>query len=310
VLAVAGCAGDSGGAPTPTDAETLPSDAATTTDGACGQPGDELPAVDTDPGDAPELTWPESCAPADLDVAVIDEGDGREVGDGAVVVANYAGYVWGSDTPFDSSFERGAPTGFSLNQVVAGWTQGIPGNLVGSRILMSIPPDLGYGPQGGNANAGIGAEDTIVFVIEIVETYNADDTGQADATPVDSSDLPVTISGDLGQPATLEVVDGAPEPTEPELVPVADGDGAAVEIGQSIAIAYSLVAWDGSSTETSWPVEAADGAAVGPMTAQVVDGSAFGLLAGVPIGSRVVLLLPASQNGPALAVLVDVLGVA
>ncbi|MGN6503185.1 MAG: FKBP-type peptidyl-prolyl cis-trans isomerase, partial [Pseudolysinimonas sp.] len=47
------------------------------------------------------------------------------------------------------------------------------GQTVGSRVVVIIPPDQGYGPQGGNASAGIAADDTLVFVVDILATASA-----------------------------------------------------------------------------------------------------------------------------------------
>jgi peptidylprolyl isomerase len=281
--------------------------------GADCAPGEALPEASGEVGDAPTFTWPETCAPEGLQVEVLSEGEGREVGAGAAVLANYAGHVWGSDTEFDSSFSRGAPSMFSLNRVVDGWATGIPGATEGSRLLISIPPDLGYGPAGGNPSAGIGPEDTIVFVVDVIATYNADDAGQADAATLEVSDLPVTVEGELGSPATIAVRADAPDPAEPAVYRLAEGTGEPVAMGQSVAVAYTVTFWDGSSTETSWTEGGAAGAVsptAGPMVSVMGQGTIFDLLDGVPVGSRVVLVAPASADSPAIAVVADVLGAA
>lgn len=271
-----------------------------------------MPEASGQVGEAPTFTWPDACAPEGLQVEVLSEGDGREVGAGAAVLANYAGYVWGSEEPFDSSYDRGAPSMFSLNSVVEGWKTGIPDATVGSRLLISIPPELGYG-EGGNEGAGIAGTDTIVFVVDVLATYNADDAGEADAAPVDEADLPVTIEGDLGGPATLTVDADADEPTEATAYQVSEGAGEAVAMGQSVAVAYTVTYWDGSSTETSWPgAESEDvlAATAGPLVPVMGQGTIFDLLDGITVGSRVVLVAPASGDSPAIALVADVLGTA
>jgi peptidylprolyl isomerase len=84
-------------------------------------------------------------------------------------VVNYLGQVYGGDAPFDSSFSRGAPTSFQIGvgAVVKGWDKALVGRAVGSRVLLSIPPDLGYGEEG-NKQAGIKATDTLYFVVDIL----------------------------------------------------------------------------------------------------------------------------------------------
>ncbi|MFV0253995.1 MAG: FKBP-type peptidyl-prolyl cis-trans isomerase [Beutenbergiaceae bacterium] len=288
------------------DAPTSASDGADA--GApCTPAGDALPEVSGDFGTVPTFSWPDGCAPEGLQVEVLADGDGREVSSGAAVVANYAGYVWGSDTAFDSSYERGAPAMFSLNQVVAGWTEGIPGNLVGSRLLISIPPDKGYG-ETGNAGAGIAGTDTIVFVVDLVESYNSDDAGHADAPAANEPPAGISVTGAPGEPATIAVAAGTPEPTDVAVTSITTGTGEPVAVGQNVALAYSLVPWDGSSVESTWTGETAP---LGPTVSQLGTGSVLDALAGnATVGSRVVMVIPGDESGPAVAVVLDVLGAA
>ncbi|WP_159620746.1 FKBP-type peptidyl-prolyl cis-trans isomerase [Ruania rhizosphaerae] len=265
-----------------------------------------MPDASGDFGEAPTFTFPTEQAPDGLQVEVLSEGEGPQVPEQAVVVAHYAGIVWGAEETFDDSYSRETPSMFSLNSVVQGWTQGIPGHAVGSRLLLSIPSDLGYGPSGGNADAGIGPEDTIVFVVDLVEAYGPDATGQPDATEVNgAAELPVTVTGGLGEPASVSVPDGADEPSEVETIVVAEGDGEPVEMGQSVAIGYATTAWDGTPAGSSWASDGAGGA--GPYAGFVGTGSIVDMLVDVPVGSRVVVLTPPSEEGPAYAHVVDVL---
>ncbi|BDR52870.1 peptidyl-prolyl cis-trans isomerase [Bombiscardovia nodaiensis] len=106
-----------------------------------------------------------------LHVEELVEGDGPLVRKGDTVTVNYHGLVWGSDKPFDSSFDRHQPASFAIGvgQVIQGWDRSLPGHNVGSRLLLSIPPEYGYGSRG-VPQAGIGGDDTLVFVVDIVST--------------------------------------------------------------------------------------------------------------------------------------------
>ena len=99
----------------------------------------------------------------------IVEGDGPVVRKGDSVTVNYHGVVWGKDTPFDSSFNRHQPATFAIGvgQVIKGWDQTVTGHNVGSRLIISIPPEYGYGSRG-VPQAGIGGGDTLVFVVDII----------------------------------------------------------------------------------------------------------------------------------------------
>ena len=78
----------------------------------------------------------------------------------------YKGVLWDGGKEFDSTYRRGQLTQFPLQQVVKGWAQGLTGKKVGSRVLLVIPPDLGYGDKA--AGSGIPANSTLVFSVDIL----------------------------------------------------------------------------------------------------------------------------------------------
>ena len=129
-----------------------------------------LPQASGTFGDKPVLTFPDSAAPAELEVTVLEQGTGEEVRAGDTLDANYFGQVW-NGAMFDNSYDRGSSIEFPIGvgAVIGGWDQGLVGKLVGSRVLLSIPPHHGYGERG-VPQAGIGGNDTLVFVVDIVGT--------------------------------------------------------------------------------------------------------------------------------------------
>lgn len=142
---------------------------------ASGEPQpavDGLPTVTLADDGAPTITIPSAAPPAELQIAVLQKADGAIVADGDSVTVQYVGVNWNTGVVFDQSWGRGAAT-FATNQVVSGFGQALVGQSVGSQVLVVIPPELGYGPAGGNPNAGIGESDTIVFVIDILATSSA-----------------------------------------------------------------------------------------------------------------------------------------
>ncbi len=95
------------------------------------------------------------------------KGDGAEVKDTQTVVAHYTGWLL-DGTQFDSSWDRGESSSFSLDSVITGWKQGLAGHTVGSQVLLVVPPDLGYGDQ---EQSTIPANSTLVFVVDILAAY-------------------------------------------------------------------------------------------------------------------------------------------
>lgn len=78
----------------------------------------------------------------------VTEGTGEPVCRGQTVTAHYTGWRANDAFVFDSSRKRGEPTEFSLDRVIPGWTNGIPGMKVGGIRRLYIPSALGYGARG------------------------------------------------------------------------------------------------------------------------------------------------------------------
>ena len=88
--------------------------------------------------------------PSGLKYAVIKEGNGKSPSATDVVTVNYAGWLTDdSATKFDSSYDRGEPTSFPLNGVIAGWTEGLQLMKEGAIYEFYIPANLAYGERGG-----------------------------------------------------------------------------------------------------------------------------------------------------------------
>jgi FKBP-type peptidyl-prolyl cis-trans isomerase len=141
--------------------------------------GGKLPTVSAKPGQAPVVTVPKAKPPAKLTVTTLIKGTGPKLVKGDTVVAQYVGVIWRTGTVFSSTWPSaeqptGLPFSFQLGgQVIAGWNDGLAGVPVGSRVMLVIPPALGYGPAGGQASAGIKATDSLVFVIDVVGSQPA-----------------------------------------------------------------------------------------------------------------------------------------
>jgi peptidylprolyl isomerase len=134
-----------------------------------------LPKVTGEPGSGnPTVSIPSGVKPPSGLVAnVLVQGSGPTVAKGQTLLMQYTGVDWNTGKNFDSSFTRkqAFSTAIGEGTVIAGWDQGLVGKKVGDRVLLVIPPSLGYGPQGGQSSAGIGANDTLVFVVDIVAAF-------------------------------------------------------------------------------------------------------------------------------------------
>jgi peptidylprolyl isomerase len=114
----------------------------------------------------PTVTIPTGAVPTEYGIETLIQGDGAVVADGATVVVNYEGVNWNTGEVFDSSFDRGATATFSTSGVIQGFRDALVGQKVGSRVVVIIPSDLGYGDAGSGDK--IKGGDTLVFVIDIL----------------------------------------------------------------------------------------------------------------------------------------------
>jgi peptidylprolyl isomerase len=137
------------------------------------EPPPGLPTVTLDPATGkPTITLPGTNPPSTMVVQALIAGNGPIVKKGQTVTVQYTGVIWGSGKQFDSSWDRGMPVDFPIGvgQVIPGWDAAIPGQTVGSQLLMIVPPADGYG-SAGNSQAGITGTDTLVFVVDILDAY-------------------------------------------------------------------------------------------------------------------------------------------
>lgn len=102
----------------------------------------------------------------ELQIIDVVEGTGDVVPEGAKITAHYTGALVADGTIFQSSHDMTNPVTFGLNQVIAGWTQGVPGMKVGGTRRLVIPSAMAYGST--RAAANIPPNSDLVFDIELV----------------------------------------------------------------------------------------------------------------------------------------------
>jgi FKBP-type peptidyl-prolyl cis-trans isomerase FklB len=101
-----------------------------------------------------------------LQYEVLTEGTGNSPKATDKVRCHYEGRLT-DGTIFDSSYQRGEPADFGLNQVIAGWTEGVQLMKEGAKYRFHIPYLLGYGERG--AGASIPPYATLVFDVELIK---------------------------------------------------------------------------------------------------------------------------------------------
>jgi len=288
-------------------------------------------------GEPPSIELPTGVAGDELVVEILEEGDGATVEDGQVIVANYQGVIWSgagaaegdtststsgtagsgstSAAPVFDTFASGLPEAFTLTaeQVLKGMQDGLVDTTVGSRVMIVVPPAEGFGEQG-QQEIGVGPTDTLVFVFDVLDSFQGDQAAEGVEVAADPA-LPTVEESDSGPTATMPAT---PAPTELISHVLVQGDGAPVETGQLLVAQYRGQLYkDGSEFDSSWSRGAPTGFPIG--VGRVISGWDKTLV-GQAIGSRVLLVIPPAEgygeggNPPTIAgddtlvFVVDILG--
>ena len=260
-----------------------------------GSPG-QLPTVTGAFGTRPTINFPDSLPSTTLQKTLLKTGTGPVVKAGDTLVVNYLGQVW-RGVIFDNSYDRHVATGFPIGtgQVIKAWDQSLVGMTAGSRALLVVPPALGYGGSG-NAQIGVKGTDTLVYVVDVIASYAAKIGGDPHATPQSvPAGLP-KVTGALGQQPTITIPPGAKLPTKGQTVLLAKGHGPPVKPGLVI-VQYVAINWSGKDAGSTWKQGSGS-----PAAAPIADPAAptpFDSLVGLPVGSRVLLLVPAKPGAAA-----------
>ena len=142
--------------PEPTDDQAH--DASPDTQPSVVTDGDKVTGLDWTGIDEPDLATP-------VQRVILKEGDGAEVKASDTVTVNYFGETYQAEDAFDESYS-GEPLTSALSGLIQGWSIGLTGVKVGSRVLLQIPPAYGYGEQG--SGDSIPPNSTLWFVIDVV----------------------------------------------------------------------------------------------------------------------------------------------
>ena len=104
--------------------------------------------------------------PSGLQYEVLEMGAGAQCpGPASMVTVHYEGRLPDGKV-FDSSYKRGQPATFGVNQVIAGWTEALQLMQAGDKWRLFIPPGLGYGARG--AGRDIPPHSALVFDVELI----------------------------------------------------------------------------------------------------------------------------------------------
>jgi len=261
-------------------------------------------SVTGDLGQKPKLTVPSGDAPKDLKVQVLVQGDGAVVAKGQTLVANYLGQTWspkdGAVNVFDNSWDRSSPAAFPIGvgQVIKGWDDGLVGQKIGSRVLLSIPAALAYGQDASTGNELAGQ--SLLFVVDILGSLAADASATGTAAKDVPAGFPKVDSASGKQPKITSVSGVATDAARSTLL--IKGSGEAIDPARYLALQFVQTdTATGKQTQGTW----GQGAEVVAASAVLTVADA---LQGQNVGSRVLAVTKDEENSPSLVVVIDVIG--
>ncbi|MFF0385793.1 FKBP-type peptidyl-prolyl cis-trans isomerase [Streptomyces sp. NPDC004286] len=251
-----------------------------------------LPAITagTKFGEKPTVAKGSGDPSKDLAVKTVIAGNGRTVAENDFIKANYLGQIWSSGKVFDNSYDRN-PLVLQLAQgsIIDGWRYALTGKKIGSRVEIAVPPTWGYGPSG-NEQAGIKGTDTLVFVIDLLDSYNAKSSAKGKEIPQTDAALPKVATNTDGNLPKVTLPKSDP-PKKLVSNYVLEGDGDEVTKKQAILCQFQGLEWQGGRTfQKTYGSGRLSQFSVEQME-QVVKGLAQGVT-GKKVGSRVLIVVP------------------
>lgn len=290
LLALAACSSSNGASSTsaapsqPATAGASPSASASASQPAV-VPSADLSGVSVSDEDTPVITVAAPWGIAATQSKVLREGGAQVLTETSQVTVNYVGVNGTTGQIFDSSFERGTPLPLNLDGgAIAGFSKGLVGQKVGSRVLIGIAPEDGY--VQGTPDGAIKPGDSLIFVVDIVSANFEEATGE-EVAPAEG--LPTVTLSDKGP--EIEIPEGMQPPAELVVQPLIKGSGTAITETSNVEVKYR--AWnlaDGAVVVDGWVKQSG-------VLSNLIQGWRQGLL-GQTAGSRVMLIVPADLAYP------------
>jgi FKBP-type peptidyl-prolyl cis-trans isomerase len=244
-------------------------------------------------GKAPTVTIPDAKASGALYTKTVIQGTGAKLTSAQSLLGDFVLYDWSGKTHklLGSTYSEGVPTLFT-GSLLPGLETALIGQKVGSRVLAVIPPKDAFGTAG-NSSIGVGANDTVVFVVDMLKAFPNTEGVSGTQTSDGGGALPTVKPGAAGKGPTITIPNTA-APKTLQVKALIKGTGAVVKKGQYIVVQYTGVNWrtkkvfDSSwSRSEPWATEIGEG--------QVIPGWDTGLV-GQTVGSRVLLVIPPADG--------------
>ena len=246
-------------------------------------------------GTVPTVKIPPAAANSKLAIKTVIKGNGPVLGQTDSFVGNYAVYIWRGTTNklALSTFKSGSPQVLAANVGLAGLKQALTGQRMGSRVLAVLPPKDAYG-SAGNSQIGVKPTDTIVFVVDLIKAFSSTASASGKHLSNGGGALP-TVTASPGSAPTVKIPSKR-APAKLVVKTLIKGSGPPTVKGQTVVTQYVGVNWrTGKAFDSSWSRKAPFGFTLDATPPQIIPGWDKGLV-GVPVGSRVMLIVPPADG--------------
>ncbi|KDN81538.1 FKBP-type peptidyl-prolyl cis-trans isomerase [Kitasatospora cheerisanensis] len=252
-----------------------------------------LPTVTGDFGSKATITVPQDKPDGTFVVKELSAGTGAKVEKGNWVSVDYTAMDWntGKEIPGSYGEQNGKPQLYQADagKLIPALDKAVTGHKAGSRLLVVAPPGAAFGAQG-NTQLGVGATDSLVFVLDIRQSTAPDAVLSGEMTAPPAGMPQVKDNGK--KPFDITPVPGAADPTELKSHVLIQGKGRKVESGEKVVVQYTGALYkDGKKFDSSLDRGQAFTFATG--AGSVIEGWDKGVV-GQNIGSRIELVIPAS----------------
>ena len=260
----------------------------------------------------PTVTFPFPISGTGMETRILIEGNGGLIVGSQRVGMHFAGYNATTGQQFQAS-EFGTED-YIYQDLIPGNSPDFCGALtgvpVGSRVAVLLSPENVHGGEG-IPTLGLGADDGVVFIFDIVRAFLPKAIGSSKAA---EAGMPTVILAPSGQPGIQILQSDAP--TEFRRTILIEGRGEKVAVGDNVTVHYTGWTWLGEEFDSSWPRQAP--AAFDVTTDGLIEGFVQAL-DGVPVGSQVIAVIPPELGygdsaqgsippGSTLIFVIDVLG--
>jgi peptidylprolyl isomerase len=244
-------------------------------------------------GTKPTVTIPKINPPAGLQEHQLISGHGTLVAKGDLAVADLTAYTWtGTASKKISDLSTGQPEPLDVGSTVPGLDKSLEGSRAGSRLLITVPPKDGFGSKG-NSQLGITGKDTLVFVVDVLGSYQKTASAHGTHEAVDATGLPTVGTSSPGTAPPVHLPQTGP-PATLQSRTLIQGTGPVVKKDQLLVAQYEGVIWrTGKVFSSTWQSGAPAGFEIG--AGQVIKGW-DDTLVGKRVGSQVLLVVPPADG--------------